>query len=55
MTIAQYLQELKLAKAEFGNIQNVVAHYLYGTPAQQLAKLSQAGIVYNPPGHGGGR
>ena len=50
-----WLRELHYAKPKMENIKNVIAHWLYGTRPEYLAKLSRNGIVYNPPGFNGGR
>jgi hypothetical protein len=35
----------------YSNVKNIAAHWLYGSDVTSIAKLSQHGIVYNPPGH----
>lgn len=47
----QYKNACSDAGVLFCNVKNLAAHWLYGTKPNTLAKLSQAGIVYNPPGH----
>ncbi len=46
-----YVNKCNDAGVWFGNVKNIAAHWLYGTEPNTLAKLSQQGIVYNPPGH----
>lgn len=47
----KYLRQVIACGGSVENIQNWAAHYLYGTRPEVLANLSNAGIVYNPPGH----
>lgn len=50
--VKRYITAVVDAGGRLGNIQNIMAHYLYGTPPRNLARASRRGIVYNPPGHG---
>lgn len=51
MNPQQYRTALVTLGADMPKIVNWFAHYLYGTSATTLAKLSKIGFVYNPPGH----
>jgi hypothetical protein len=47
----KYCRNVRSFGANMANINNIAAHWLYGTPSWQLAQASKYGIVYNPPGH----
>ena len=51
----KYCEACRDYGANFRNIKNIAAHWLYGTDAKSLAVMSRREIVYNPPGHRGGR
>jgi hypothetical protein len=49
--IVKYHKGLRHSGANLTNILNWYAHYLYGTSVEKLTRLSNQGVVYNPPGH----